>query len=200
MDQNVRILLVEDEESLQDAIKMNLQMENYHVVVAADGISALREFRNSRFDLIILDVMLPEIDGFTVCRTIRLENKKIPILMLTAKDTTADKVEGLRLGADDYLTKPLSFIHHTNPFSHYFFTGFNASIINPGWKMSFKFYIPYFRLRKKILFIDHFTQNITNLYSFHLETKHRNLEFSIIRIGKDTDSEVTTLFIICRSI
>lgn len=100
--------MVEDEESLQDAIKMNLQMENYHVVIASDGISALKEFRSSRFDLIILDVMLPEIDGFAVCRTIRLENNKVPILMLTAKDTTADKVEGLRLGADDYLTKPFN--------------------------------------------------------------------------------------------
>ncbi len=103
-----RILLVEDEESLQDAIKLNLQMENYHVTLASDGLKALQEFRNSRFDLIILDVMLPEIDGFSVCRTIRLENRKIPILMLTAKDTSADKVQGLRLGADDYLTKPFN--------------------------------------------------------------------------------------------
>lgn len=106
MSQQIRILLVEDEESLREAIKLNLQLEGYHVTVAPDGISALKEFRSSRFDLIILDIMLPEIDGFTVCQTIRLENNKIPILILTAKDTPADKVQGLRLGADDYLTKP----------------------------------------------------------------------------------------------
>lgn len=108
MPQQIRILLVEDEESLQEAIKLNLQMEDYNVTVAADGISALKEFRSSRFDLIILDIMLPEIDGFTVCQTIRLENNKIPIIILTAKDTPADKVQGLRLGADDYLTKPFN--------------------------------------------------------------------------------------------
>lgn len=103
-----RILLVEDEESLQDAIKFNLELENYNVTVASDGRSALKEFHKSRFDLIILDVMLPEIDGFAVCQTIRLENNKIPIMMLTAKDTSADKVQGLRIGADDYLTKPFN--------------------------------------------------------------------------------------------
>lgn len=104
----VRILLVEDEESLQEAIKLNLQMEEYHVTVVGDGNSALKEFRKSRFDLVILDVMLPEIDGFTVCQTIRLENKKIPILILTAKDSPADRVYGLKIGADDYLTKPFN--------------------------------------------------------------------------------------------
>lgn len=106
MEQAIRILLVEDEESLQEAIRLNLQMENYHVEVAGDGIAALKEFRNGRFDLLILDVMLPEIDGFTLCQTIRLENSKIPILMLTAKDSPADRVQGLKIGADDYLTKP----------------------------------------------------------------------------------------------
>lgn len=108
MNQQIRILLVEDEVSLLDAIKLNLQIESYHVTTACNGMEALKEFRNGRFDLIILDVMLPEIDGFTVCQTIRLENQKIPILMLTAKDTTADKIKGLRLGADDYLTKPFN--------------------------------------------------------------------------------------------
>lgn len=108
MNQQIRILLVEDEESLQEAIKLNLQLEGYHVTTVSDGISALKEFRGSRFDLIILDIMLPEVDGFTVCQTIRLENTHVPILILTAKDTTADKVQGLRLGADDYLTKPFN--------------------------------------------------------------------------------------------
>ncbi len=101
-----RILLAEDEESLQDAIKLNLELEGYFVSAVSDGASALKEFGKSRFDLLILDVMLPEIDGFTLCHTIRLEDRKIPILILTAKDTSADKVQGLRLGADDYLTKP----------------------------------------------------------------------------------------------
>ena len=103
-----RILLVEDEPSLQDAIILNLELENYYVSAVSDGNSALKEFRKSRFDLIVLDVMLPEIDGFAVCQTIRLENNKIPILMLTAKDSSNDKVQGLRIGADDYLTKPFN--------------------------------------------------------------------------------------------
>jgi two-component system, OmpR family, alkaline phosphatase synthesis response regulator PhoP len=101
-----RILLVEDEASLGTTLSMNLSMEGYHVVHVTDGPSALDKFRNQAFDLAILDVMIPEIDGFAVCQTIRLEGNTTPILFLSAKGTGKDRVEGLRLGADDYLSKP----------------------------------------------------------------------------------------------
>jgi two-component system alkaline phosphatase synthesis response regulator PhoP len=103
-----RILLVEDEESLKDVIKLNLEMEGYDVAVASDGEIALKQARGARFDLCILDIMLPKIDGFSVCRTLRLENNRIPILFLSAKSGSADRVEGLKIGGDDYLTKPFN--------------------------------------------------------------------------------------------
>ncbi len=101
-----RILLVEDEKSLYEGLKLNLELEGYKVVLATDGLQALEKFKSGYFDLIILDVMLPEMDGFAVCQTIRLENARTPILFLSAKNTSEDKVEGLRCGADDYLGKP----------------------------------------------------------------------------------------------
>ena len=103
-----RILLVEDEQSLADTIKLNLELEGYKVQWANDGKKALKTFKQERFDLIILDVMLPEMDGFTVCEAIRLENEVIPVLFLTAKHSSADRVTGLKMGADDYLTKPFN--------------------------------------------------------------------------------------------
>jgi two-component system alkaline phosphatase synthesis response regulator PhoP len=103
---SARILLAEDEEHLLKTIKLNLELEGHHVTACADGKSAIDTFRSARFDLVILDVMLPEIDGFTVCRTIRLENTQVPVLFLTAKNSSDDKVTGLKTGADDYLTKP----------------------------------------------------------------------------------------------
>ena len=103
-----RILLVEDEETLRHSIQLNLDMEGYEVVEAADGETAVQLFNRGRFDLLILDVMLPGMDGFTVCQTIRLKNDKVPVLFLTARGTSADKVHGLRLGADDYMTKPFN--------------------------------------------------------------------------------------------
>src|SRR6188768_918844 len=103
-----RILLVEDEPSLCDTIKLNLELEGYTVQTAKDGKSALKSFKSERFNLVILDVMLPEMDGFTVCEAIRLENADIPILMLTAKNSSTDRVNGLKKGADDYLTKPFN--------------------------------------------------------------------------------------------
>ena len=78
-----RILLVEDEQSLADTIKLNLEMEGYKVQLANDGKKALRMFKQERFDLVILDVMLPEMDGFTVCEAIRLDNEHVPVLFLT---------------------------------------------------------------------------------------------------------------------
>jgi two-component system alkaline phosphatase synthesis response regulator PhoP len=103
-----RILLVEDEESLQKSIKLNLELEGYHVAVCDDGRKVMREFKSARFDLVVLDVMLPHVDGFTLCQSIRLENNQVPILFLTAKNSSDDKITGLRLGADDYLTKPFN--------------------------------------------------------------------------------------------
>ncbi|MEP7252248.1 MAG: response regulator transcription factor [Ginsengibacter sp.] len=100
------ILLVEDEEHLQDALRLNFEMEGYEVTSAYDGAAALEAVRNEYFDLIILDVMLPEIDGITVCENIRLSNSEIPILILSAKNNSGDRVLGLKKGADDYLTKP----------------------------------------------------------------------------------------------
>lgn len=102
------ILLVEDEENLQEALKLNLELEGYEVTSSYDGTSALKFVQKEHFDLIILDVMLPEMDGITVCETIRLNNQDIPILILSAKNSSADRVLGLKKGADDYLTKPFN--------------------------------------------------------------------------------------------
>ena len=107
-DSPYRILLVEDEEHLLDVIKMNLEMEGYQVIVSVSGKQALEKLKGARFDLCIMDVMLPELDGFTVTRMIRLENIKTPILFLTARNTPQDRVEGLKIGGDDYLTKPFN--------------------------------------------------------------------------------------------
>lgn len=102
-----QILLVDDEPNLLKALKMSLEQEGYAVSLAADGRTALEKVRAGRFDLIILDVMLPEIDGLDVCREIR-KQWKTPIVMLTAKDSDIDKILGLELGADDYVTKPFN--------------------------------------------------------------------------------------------
>jgi two-component system alkaline phosphatase synthesis response regulator PhoP len=106
MPNKLSILLVEDEENLQDALRLNFEMEGYSVTSAYDGAEALKSVHHEYFDLIILDVMLPEIDGITVCENIRLFNTEIPILILSAKNNSSDRVIGLQKGADDYLTKP----------------------------------------------------------------------------------------------
>lgn len=103
-----RILLVEDEEHLIDVIKLNLELENYTVKVAEDGKKAIELWESQRFDLILLDVMLPNVDGITVCETIRLKDAEIPILILSAKGSSTDKIQGLKAGADDYLLKPFN--------------------------------------------------------------------------------------------
>ena len=102
------ILLVEDEENLHEALKLNLELEGYEISSAYDGAAALKAFNAEYFDLIILDVMLPEIDGINVTETIRLKNNEVPILILSAKNSSADRVLGLKKGADDYLTKPFN--------------------------------------------------------------------------------------------
>jgi len=101
-----RILVVEDEEGLVVALEDRLKMEGYQVSAVSDGIQGQREAERGRYDLVILDVMLPGRDGFQICQNLREGGCRSPVLMLTARGTTIDTVMGLRLGADDYLTKP----------------------------------------------------------------------------------------------
>jgi DNA-binding response OmpR family regulator len=101
------VLVVEDEPTLRETLAEALEAEGYRIVTAADGREALTRFRAERPDLVLLDLMLPELSGIEVCRIIRQESG-VPIVMLTAKDSEIDKVVGLELGADDYVTKPFS--------------------------------------------------------------------------------------------
>ncbi|MDQ6756390.1 MAG: response regulator transcription factor [Bacteroidota bacterium] len=107
-DKKLSILLTEDEENLHDTLKLNLELEGYEVTSAYDGAQALKAVQNEYFDLMILDVMLPELDGISVAETIRLQRNDVPILILSAKNSSADRVLGLKKGADDYLTKPFN--------------------------------------------------------------------------------------------
>lgn len=101
-------MLVEDEENLQEALKLNLELEGYEVTCVNNGAIALKKVEEEYYDLILLDIMLPEVDGFDVCERIRLKNIDTPVLMLSARSGSADRVAGLRKGADDYLTKPFN--------------------------------------------------------------------------------------------
>jgi DNA-binding response OmpR family regulator len=107
VERTARILLVDDEESIQTLLSYPLSKDGYEVVQAVDGREALDRFDDEPFDLVVLDVMLPRIDGFEVCRRLRSKSA-VPIIMLTAKSEEIDKVVGLELGADDYITKPFS--------------------------------------------------------------------------------------------
>lgn len=102
------ILLVEDEENLHETLKLNLEMEGYEVSSAFNGTEALKKVGNEYFDLIIMDIMLPEVDGIAVIESIRVNNNEVPILILSAKNSSIDRVLGLKKGADDYLTKPFN--------------------------------------------------------------------------------------------
>src|SRR5918999_2001183 len=104
---SARILLVDDEQAVQTLLTYPLRKDGYDVVAAATGQEALERFRDGEFDLVVLDVMLPQVDGFEVCRALRARSA-VPIIMLTAKTEEFDKVLGLELGADDYITKPFS--------------------------------------------------------------------------------------------
>jgi two-component system, OmpR family, alkaline phosphatase synthesis response regulator PhoP len=103
-----RILLVEDEKHLADTIKLNLEIEDYHPIVVYDGYSAINTFKEQRFDLVILDIMIPNIDGIAVCENIRLHDNNVPIMFLSARSSAEDRVLGLKKGADDYITKPFN--------------------------------------------------------------------------------------------
>jgi two-component system alkaline phosphatase synthesis response regulator PhoP len=102
----IRILLVEDEENIRETLKLNLELEGYEVIAVANGKDVMRVYGDQHFDLILLDIMLPEVDGLQLCEQIRLLNTEIPIIFLTAKDAGTDKIQGLKKGADDYITKP----------------------------------------------------------------------------------------------
>lgn len=103
-----KVLIVDDEKSIVDILKFNLEKSDYTTICSYDGNAALELARSQNPDLILLDVMLPFIDGFTVCKTLRSEGCNIPIIMITAREDETDKVFGLELGADDYITKPFS--------------------------------------------------------------------------------------------
>ena len=102
-----RVLIAEDEKPISDIIKFNLEKEGYEVITAYDGEDALKKALNEQLELIILDIMLPSIDGFEICKKVR-EKSSVPIIMVTAKEEEVDKILGLELGADDYITKPFS--------------------------------------------------------------------------------------------
>ena len=108
MSSRTRILVVEDDESITLGLRMNLEAEGYEVQVAVDGEDGLGRARQGGIDLIILDVMLPKVNGFEMLRTLRGENRTVPVIMLSARGAELDKVMGLELGAEDYITKPFS--------------------------------------------------------------------------------------------
>lgn len=107
-DKGFKILLVEDDDALRFIVKDNLEQHHYQVEAAENGEIALQLFAQNEFDLIILDVMLPKVDGFQVAKTVRNKNEQIPIIFLTARSMTEDKITGLTLGGDDYIPKPFS--------------------------------------------------------------------------------------------
>jgi DNA-binding response OmpR family regulator len=107
-DRAPRILLVDDEQPIQTLLSFPLQRDGYEVVQASDGREALARFSEQQFDLVVLDLMLPRMDGLEVCKRLRANGSTVPIIMLTAKSEEIDKVLGLELGADDYITKPFS--------------------------------------------------------------------------------------------
>ena len=108
MDKQKTVLIVEDEKNIVDILRFNLMRENYRTVEAYDGEDGLHKARTENPDLILLDVMLPKMIGFDVCRTLREEGNNVPVIILTAREEESDKVLGLEIGADDYITKPFS--------------------------------------------------------------------------------------------
>ena len=108
MEQKKTVLIVEDEKNIVDIIRFNLQRTGYDTLEAYDGEAGLAMAREKKPDLILLDVMMPKMMGFDVCRALRAEGDNVPVIILTAREEEADKVSGLEIGADDYITKPFS--------------------------------------------------------------------------------------------
>ena len=104
----MRILVVDDEAAVRDSLSLSLRFQGYEVSVAADGVAGLDAIRDEEPDAVILDVMMPRLDGLETCRQLRAEGRLVPVLMLTARDTVGDRVAGLDAGADDYLVKPFA--------------------------------------------------------------------------------------------
>lgn len=107
-DVKARILLVEDEEHLNEMVKMNLEIDGFKVIPEKNGVNALQRFKEEKFDLVILDVMLPGADGIQVCESIRLIDNEVPIIFVSAKGSPEDRIKGLKKGGDDYLAKPFN--------------------------------------------------------------------------------------------
>ncbi len=105
---NQKILLVEDDQNFGDVLRSYLEMHEYDVTLATDGEAGLDSFKKGEFDLCIFDVMMPKKDGFTLAKDVKILNKEVPIIFLTAKTMTDDVLEGLRIGADDYISKPFN--------------------------------------------------------------------------------------------
>ena len=108
MDNQKLVLIVEDEKNIVDILRFNLQRDNYRTCEAYDGADGLNKARTENPDLILLDVMLPKMNGFDVCKALRAEGNNVPVIILTAREEESDKVLGLEIGADDYITKPFS--------------------------------------------------------------------------------------------
>ena len=106
--EKAKVLIIEDEKSIREALRYNLIAENYSVSYEEDGMNALDNILENDYDIILLDIMLPNLDGIEICKRARFENINVPIIMLTAKDTDIDKILALELGADDYVSKPFS--------------------------------------------------------------------------------------------
>lgn len=104
-----RILLIEDEKSIREVVKLNLELEKYEVIDAHDGFEALKKIEDAYYDLIVLDLMLPKLNGLEILEKIRLKNIETPVIIISAKDTSSDRIKGLKTGADDYLVKPFEF-------------------------------------------------------------------------------------------
>ena len=105
-----KIVIVEDEKSLADTVAFNLREEGYAVCIVGDGLAALETIRREKPDLVLLDVMLPGVDGLEICRLLRRQSEEMPVIMLTAKAREIDKVIGLEIGADDYISKPFGMM------------------------------------------------------------------------------------------
>jgi len=125
---DMQILIVEDEEKIANFLRRGLLEERYAVDIALDGEDALYKFEINAYDLVILDLMIPKLDGISVCRKIREVDTSIPVLMLTARDATEDKIKGLDAGADDYMTKPFSI-----PLCPFFLSERSVSVSISGW-------------------------------------------------------------------
>ena len=108
MESKKKVLIVEDEKNIVDILRFNLQRTGYATCEASDGVDGLEKAREEKPDIILLDVMLPKMNGFDVCRTLRQEGNNVPVILLTAREAETDKVHGLDIGADDYITKPFS--------------------------------------------------------------------------------------------